>query len=157
MTGNPLIDKIVLGLNALVSMLIAGLMYYYANVHQKPLPENTAMTEEMKKDIEDKSMTFSALEMNGTIVNLRSRTSRLRFLDLDMQLVPSPPFKVEDLKTHNVVIKDIVINVASQMTDEELATVSGKILLEGRIKKETELFFKRPSLEKIIFTKYVIQ
>jgi flagellar protein FliL len=157
MTGNPLVDKIVLGLNALVSFALAGLMYYYSAIHQKPLPGDQAMTEVMKKDIEEKSMTFSALEVSGTIVNLRSRTSRLRFLDIDMQLVPSPPFTVEELKTHLVVIRDIVINVASQMTDEELSTVSGKILLEGRIKKETELYFKRPSLEKIIFTKYVIQ
>lgn len=156
MTGNPKLDKIILGVNALVVSAAVGLVFYSHNMI-KPLPTDQAgelgdMIENTMSEYEKPPVTFEEL-----IVNLYSREARLRFLNtkLNIELFEEKDRNlVMTMKPH---IFDSLIDIAGNMKPKELNSVTGKILLEKRVKDRSNAIAKRPVIKKILFSKFIIQ
>lgn len=156
MTGKKLIDIILIGLMLLATLATAGVFVYTQFFYERPLPdpavERAKMHEQAKEQLFPNSYKIDKLT-----INLPARSSRLRYLDMQAYLVPFTSEATESFDQHKAAIQDIVIDVASSIDPDELATVSGKILFENRIKKRVNALFPQPLVKKVQFTDFVIQ
>ena len=156
MTGNKLVDRILLALSLLSSLFFLGFVVYRGFIYQKPLPDD--LSEFKKMQAESRKMIFAeSFKLPPLTVILPSRTKKLRFLDLVMYLVPFEGPSVETLERYKPQISDIVIDVASNMEPSELNTSTGKILLENRIKTKVNNLVGNSVVKEILFSKFVIQ
>tara|TARA_Y100000590_G_C15748041_1_gene1023008 strand:+ start:8075 stop:8545 length:471 start_codon:yes stop_codon:yes gene_type:complete len=156
MTGNRMIDNVLIGAMLTASLVTFGLFFYSLKVYQKPLPqdsvERTALLEDSKKKV-----FAEAFKLDKLIVNLKSRTSRLRFLDLQTYLVPFKNSQVDILEENKSIINDIIIDESSRILPEELNTVSGKLIFENRLRKRINEKMKMPIVKDIFFSRFVVQ
>lgn len=156
MTGNKMLDNIILGVMLAATLITFGLFYYSLKIYERPLPDNGTETAALLED--SKKKTFSeAFKMDKLIVNLKSRTSRLRFLDLEAYLVPFKNRYNDILEQNKPVINDIIIDEASKINPEELNTVSGKLIFENRLRKRINEQLKAALVKDIFFSRFVIQ
>lgn len=157
MTGKPLLDKILIGLNALVVLGAVGLILYS---HMGIKREPTNQVQEADKLLQEaKDLTFiKPYSMKSFTVNLYSQTNRLRFLEVEMNIVPFESSQLTALKDAETVIKDSLIQIAAEMEPDDVGSVTGKILLENRLKKAVnDRIGGQPLIKKILFSRFVIQ
>ena len=156
MTGNPTIDKIVLGLNGLIISASTALVIFAHVGLKKP---DTKRNLEFGNMIENSMLELQKppVVLDKIVVNLYSREVKLRFLDTQMNLVL---FEEKDrefvmgLKPH---VFDALIDIAGNMKPKELNSVTGRILLETRVKNKVHELLKRTVIKKILFSKFIIQ
>jgi flagellar FliL protein len=157
MTGKPFLDKILIGLNALVVLGAMGLILYsHHGIKRAP----TNQSQEADKLIQDaKDLIFiKPYSMKSFTVNLYSKTNRLRFLEVEMNIVPFDPSQVIGLKNAETIIKDSLIQIAAEMDPDDVGSVTGKILLENRLKKAVnDRVGGQPLIKQILFSRFVIQ
>jgi flagellar FliL protein len=156
MTGKPALDKILMGLN--LATLFGGLaLFIYTNVvYKKPLPDESTELSELEKSAKLQT-EVGPFKLDKMTINLASEQSRLRFLDVEVHLLP---FKEEGLKTleeHKTKLFDIIIEVAGTLSPDELNSVSGKILLENRLKKKINEYLRNQVVREIFFSTFVVQ
>lgn len=156
MTGKKLIDTILIGLMLLATLATAGVFFYTQYVYERPLPNPQAERAKMFEQAKEKLFPNS-YKLDKLIINLPSRSSRLRFLDMQVYLVPFESSATEYFDKHKAAIQDLIIEIASAMEPGELGTISGKILLESRMKKSINMLFPKPLIKSIQFTDFVIQ
>lgn len=157
MTGKPLLDKILIGLNALVVLGAVGLILYS---HMGIKREPTNQVQEADKLLQEaKDLTFiKPYSMKSFTVNLYSQTNRLRFLEVEMNIVPFESSQLTALKDAETVIKDSLIQIAAEMEPDDVGSVTGKILLENRLKKAVnDRIGGQPLIKQILFSRFVIQ
>src|SRR5665647_184845 len=130
-----MVQKILILLNLVVAIAGAGLVYYAHNII-KPTPTDAAAEAENLKTSAFDQTQVQAVPIKKFVVNLHSRATRLRYLDLEMNLLTFHADQREIIKANEHIIKDIVVEVASHLDPDELDSITGKILLENRIKKE---------------------
>ena len=99
----------------------------------------------------------SLFTIKKLIINLPSRTTRLRFLNLTAHLVPHKEHAMEALERQQAPIKDLIIRVASTIEPDELNSISGRIILENRLKKGINALIGREAIREIYFSNFVIQ
>ena len=156
MTGKPLYDKILLGLNGLVALAAAGLVFYAHN-NIKPVPTDQKAEEASLVQTAFEESQMKAYDFKAMVVNIYSEGSRLRYLDVELGVLP---FKESDkalIKEREYVFKNALVTIAAGMTPDELSSVTGKILLESRLKKATNEALGAPVVKKIFFAKFVVQ
>jgi len=156
MTGNKTIDTALVGLLTLASLSTLGVFIYTEMVYKRPLPENSTELESLKTDTEV-AVAPENYKLDKLIINLNSRSSRLRFLDLEIHFVPYKSKFIESLDSHKAYVTDAVIDIASNMAPEELNTVAGKVLIEERIRNRLNDFFGKPIIKEIFFSRFVVQ
>jgi flagellar FliL protein len=158
MTGNPGLDKIILGLNAVIMSAAVGMVYYAHNVISPLATDQNAelgtMIENSMTELEKPPVVYDEI-----IVNLYSREARLRFLNTQMNIVL---FEEQDRNLVMILkpyVFDALIDIAGNMKPKELNSVTGKILLEKRVKDRinTMSSLPRPMIKKILFSKFIIQ
>lgn len=156
-----MLQKILIILNLVVVLAGAGLVYYSHNMI-KPLP--TDQTAEVQ-DLKDKAYAQTQIQpvpIKKFVVNLLSDQSRLRYLDLEMNVLTFAEDQKALITANEHVFKDVVIEIASHLGPEELDTVTGKILLENRIKKQVNTRLQgfaggQPVVKQIYFSGFVVQ
>jgi flagellar FliL protein len=74
-----------------------------------------------------------------------------------MNILPFNNDQKDIIKGNDHIFKDVVIEIASQMGPEELDTLSGKILLENKIKKQVNTKLGKPVVKQIYFSGFVVQ
>lgn len=156
MTGKPLIDKILMGLNLAALFGCLGIFIYTTKIYKKPLPEESIEFDGLKEGAR-KRTEVSPFKMEKLTINLYSTGSRLRFIDLEMHLLPFNEEQTKILETHKSHLVDMTIDVIGDMSPEELNSVSGKILLESRLKKRINDFLDSQVIREIFFSTFVIQ
>jgi flagellar FliL protein len=156
MTGNAFVDKILVGISLGASLVCLGLFIYTEMVYQRPLLDNASEFMKLESDAKEINI-IDSYKLEKLIVNLQSRTKRLRFLDVQVFIVPFKSGDISTLEEMKVIIHDEMIDVASRMEPDELNTVAGKILLESRVKKRINLLAKRPIAKRLYYTKFVVQ
>ncbi len=156
MTGTPLFDKILLGLNGLVALAAAGIVYY-SHFMIKPPPTNITTEEQALYDKAQSESQVSAYTISSKPVNLYHEGSRLRHLSTELSIIPFKESDKEILKTHEYIVKNALIEVAAHMSPEEVSTLTGKLLLESRIKKYVNESLGAPVIKKIYFGKFTVQ
>lgn len=156
MTGNPKLDKILAGLNVAVIGLSVALVYYAHNVISPPPTDKGGelgdMIERQMSELQKPPVVLEEI-----VVNLYSREARLRFLDTQMNI---ELYEEKDRETVLILkphIYDTLIDVAGNMTPNELNSVTGKILLETRVKNRVNDMVPSPVIRKILFSKFIIQ
>lgn len=149
-------QKILIIVNLVVVLLGAGLVYY-SHFVIKPEPTNQAAEEEdLKKNALEKSR-LEPVAIKKFVVNLLSGASRLRYLDVEMNVLTFHADQKELIKTHEHIFKDVVIGIASQMSPSELDSMTGKITFESRVKKAVNEKLGQSVVKQIYFSTFVVQ
>lgn len=151
-----MVQKILILLNLVIVLAGAGLVFYSHNM-LKPEPTNQAAeAENMKKDALE-SAQIQPVPIKKFVVNLHSRSTRLRYLDLEMNILTFHEDQKELIKANEHIFKDVVIEIASHLEPDELDSVTGKILLENKIKKQVNAKLGQPVVKQIFFSGFVVQ
>lgn len=156
MTGNPGIDKILMGLNAIIVGGAAALVFYSHNMIKPPITDKNKEFTGMVRDamVEFKKQPVVFKEM---VVNLYSRERRLRFLNLTMNLDVFEEGQQERVDNMKPLIVDALIDITGNMRPDELNSVTGKITLEARLKNKINSIVNEKLVKKIYFSKFIIQ
>lgn len=156
MTGNPVLDKIIYGINIIGLVLGSGVVFYKDFIFEKPYPdeflEYQKMVETLKSDTKEKSFKFDKI-----ILNLKSSETRLRFVSFNLEVVVFKDSELKMIENNKPIINDSIIEIVNHMTPEEINSVTGKILFENKIKRSINEIAKRPIVKKIYFTTFIVQ
>ena len=148
--------KIALFLSLIASLITMLLFIYTQVIYEPPLPDDTVETEKLKKETSHEIVTKS-FKLDKMIINLPSRKTRLRFLAITTHLMPFRDSQMSVIEKKQTQIKDLIIKHASGFSPNELNTISGKIILEGRLKKAINTLFPKKTVKDIHFSRFVVQ
>lgn len=152
-----MVQKVLIILNLVIALAGAGLVYYSHNII-KPEPTNQAAEAESMKNNAVASTQLKPVPIKKFVVNLHSRSTRLRYLDIEMNVLTFHEDQVNIVKASEHIFKDVVIEIASRLEPDELDSVTGKILLENKIKKAVNSKLGEPPVVKqIYFSTFVVQ
>lgn len=156
MTGNHIADKGLMGLNLTLVIAAVGVFLYTVMIGERPPIdqeiEARALEANAKKEIQP-----HFLKLDKMAINIRSQTRRLRFLEIEIHLQTFRKEQLETLEKIRPEMHDSIIDIVGRMKPTELNTLAGKILLEERIKKALNAPFKKKTVKKVLFTKFVVQ
>ena len=156
MTGSRIGDIILMGISTTVLLLVLGLLAYHQYIYERPLPSNEEEQEKLFADAKA-SVYPEILKIDKIVINLPSRSSRLRFLEITLNIIPFKPGKIELVEANKAKINDIIIEIGSRMTPNELNSVSGKLLLKSRLKRALNKSLGEQFIKDLVFSKFVVQ
>jgi len=147
----------ILMLANLVFVLLAAGVVIYSHTMIKPAPTDQALeTEKLQKDAVQGAQ-LQPVPIKRFVVNLHSRATRLRYLDLEMNVLTFSEEQKQIVRSNEHIFKDAVVEIASRLSPEDLDTVTGKILLENKIKTRVNQKFGQPVVRQIFFSGFVVQ
>lgn len=149
-------QKILIIANLAIVLIGAGIVVF-SHTMIKPEPTDQALEKEKLRNEAIAQSQLQPVPIKKFVVNLHSRPTRLRYLDLEMNVLTFSEEQKEIVKQNEHVFKDIVVDIASRLTPEELDTVTGKILLENKIKTQVNQKFGQPVVKQIYFSGFVVQ
>jgi flagellar protein FliL len=155
MTGNKKADLAIMITSLVASLAVMGVIAFRMFIFQKQLPDPQALQNLLIQ--ERKDIDTGTFPMKKMIVNLQSRKSRLRFLDIKLDLMPFSRRDLDVLARNRHTIQDIIIDTASRMYPHELNKLTGRIILENRIKGQVQDRLGYPIIKNIYFSRFVIQ
>ena len=151
-----MLDKVILGLNGAVVIAATALVVFsHTSLGPPPTDEGEQMDGLIRSSVNLSQIT--PVLFPKMTINLYSRQTRLRFLDLQMGLEVFKEDDKELVKLHKSFVADSLIDIAGNMQPAELNSVTGRILLETRIKNRINDKLGRKAVKKIYFSKFVIQ
>lgn len=158
MTGNRIIDFILWNLTLLITGGALGVFVYTEVIYKRPPVIDSVEKKEMMEDIA-KAESIEAVALGKITMNILSDrpSARLRFLDVEASLIPFNGGATTRINDNKKAIIDGFIDVASRMSPEELASISGRILLESRLKRRIEEITGPQTVKEVLFTTFVIQ
>ena len=62
-----------------------------------------------------------------------------------------------EIEKNKHIVRDTFLDIAGEMTPEELNSITGKIILEDRIKKRLNKSLGARPVQEMYFQKYVVQ
>lgn len=149
--------KILIIINFVVVLAGAGLVFY-SHKMLKPEPTNQEAEAEALKKEALANTQMKPVPIKKFVVNLHSRGSRLRYLDLEMNVLTFTEEQKALVKANEHIFKDAVIEIASHLEPDDLDSVTGKILLENKIKKAVNAKLgEQPVVKQIYFSGFVVQ
>ena len=160
MTGKKLLDMILLGVMILATLAVVGLFYYTEKMYKKPPIDENAEKKALLGSVDAKAiptffkvdkMTISLIPKNETA------NSRMRWLEVEMHLTLFEVHDLDLMKANLPIVQDRIIDIASKMGPDELNSLSGKILLEDRLKREINKTLKKPTVKNIYFASFIVQ
>jgi len=150
------LQNILVLVNLVIVLAGAGLVFYSHKMIKPEATNQVAEEEKLKADALEKAQV-KPVAMKKFVVNLHSKETRLRYLDVEMNILPFENAQAEIIKANEYIFKDVVIEVASHLIPDELDTLSGKILLENKIKKQVNAKLGQPVVKQIYFSGFVVQ
>lgn len=160
MTGKKMLDMILLAVMMLTTLAVIGLFYYTEKIYKRPPIDESKEREAFLKENDPKAMpVFYKIEkMTVSLVPKDPNANqRMRYLEVELSLVLFKPEDAGIIKTYLMVVQDKIINVSSKMGAEDLNSLTGKILLEDRLKKEINKTLGKPVVKSIFFSRYIVQ
>lgn len=151
-----MLDIILVGLNTLAVLAALGAFMFTDMLYERPLPSPQENYDELIEKSKEQNK-FTPLKLDKMIINLKGKSSRLRFLEIEPHLIPFKPQAVEILEGKKAFIYDSIIDIASNFSPEQINSVSGKILFEERIKKRIMTYFGKAMIKEVFFSKFVVQ
>lgn len=160
MTGKKLFDNILLGVMLLATLAVVGLFYYTEKIYKRPPINEDAEKAALMQSVDAKALpTF--FKVDKLTISLTPKAdatnTRMRWLELEVHLVLFESGDVEFVKRNLPVVQDRIIDIASKMGPEELNTLSGKILLEDRLRREINKGLGKTAVKNIFFASYIVQ
>lgn len=160
MTGKKLVDTILVALTLLTTLGVLGLFYFTEKMYKKPPIDEAKEKEALMKQTDEKAvpelfklepMVFSLIPRDN------QKVQRMRYLEIEVHLVLFESEDKEMLKNNLPIVQDRIMEISSKMGPDELSTLSGKILLENRIKTEINQKLNKPVVKTIYFSRYIVQ
>jgi len=156
-------QKILILINLAVALLGAGVVFYSHNIIKPPPTDQMAESEKLKEESLKKNQLHT-VPMKKIVVNLESKGTRLRYLDVEMNIVTFNEEEKEIIKTYEYLLKDSIIDIASFLTPEDLDSITGKMIFEKRLKDKINEKIRQinntitaPVIKQIYFSGFVIQ
>lgn len=147
------------GLSFLGALSLLGVTIY-ENFFVSPgdLLDESVELDQLRREGHETAMGPGAFTFPSLVINLPSRTSRPRYLTLKVGIVPFEEGGARAFEKFRPQISDIIIGTASEMDPGTLATPTGKILLENRLRKGMNEGLPQKNLvREILFTEFVVQ
>ena len=150
-------QKILIIVNLVIALAGAGVVFYSHSMIKPDPTDQVAEAEAIKTDAAATTQ-LRPVPMKKFVVNIHSKSSRLRYLDLEMNILTFQEDQKEIIKANEHIFKDTVIEIASHLDPEDLESVTGKILLENKIKKQVNTKLgNSPVIKQIYFSGFVVQ
>ena len=156
MTGNRTLDRIIIIINLVITFSAVGIVIYSHLFIEAPAISQEVELEQLKAQALDDA-TVTPVEFDRVVLNLTNSGSRLRFLEIQINIEPFSEDQKSFLSEREYIVYDAIINIASRMPPDDLNSITGRILLEGRMKKYLNDSFKEQIVKKIYFSKFVVQ
>jgi flagellar FliL protein len=156
MTGNQKLDKIILGLSAVVTLGSAALVFYSHTQIKPPATDQAAEAQALLDKAQHDNMIKPFL-LKQLVVNIPGRGQRLRYLEAEIGVLPFEESSHEIFKNNVHLFQNALVLIAADMDPDELMSVTGKLLLESRIKKKVNEELGKPLIKRIYFSKFTIQ
>ena len=160
MTGKKLIDMILLGVMMLATLAVVGLFYYTEKMYVKPPIDENAEKAALLSSIDAKGIPtfFKVDKMTISLVpKNEAANARMKWLEVEMHLTLFESTDLDMLKANLPLVQDRIIDISSKMGSDELNSLTGKILLEDRLKKEINKALKKPVVKNIFFASFIVQ
>ena len=135
---------------------------------KKPAKQKTEQKAEQKQSPK-KPMKFKATNnkeyttigpmyegVGKLIVNLESNTGK-RYLKTTIALECVDETAIPELTAKNIVVKDVILNILSSKTVDEVNTLKGKQKLKAQIVYEINEFMEEGKVKHVFFTDFVVQ
>lgn len=152
-----MLQKILIIVNLVVALAGVGIVFYSHNVLKPEPTDQVAEAETLKQEAAEANQ-LKPVPIKKFVVNLHSQGNRLRYLDLEMNVLTFKQVQTQIIKDNEHIFKDTVVELASHLTPEDLESVTGKILLENRIKKQVNAKLGDPPvIKQIYFSGFVVQ
>lgn len=156
MTGNPTLDKAILGINGIGVILATALVVYsHSMIKKLPTDEAGEFSGMVKTSLEE--FQKPTVEFKEQVINLYSREARLRYVNLIMNIETFDQSQMGIIEVRKPIIVDALIDISSNMSPNELNSVTGKLLLESRLKKAVNSKLNQPAVKKVYFSKFIVQ
>lgn len=156
MIGNHLANVILNTVFALSSLTAASVFFYTGHIYKRPKLSNKVETEKLINAGVQLSYP-DTYKLDRMVVNLRSPTNRVRFLEIQMYLVAAIPRSDIIYPQFKNQIYDAIIDIAGRMHPREVNSIHGKVLLEERIKNRINKIIGQPITQGIQFSKFIVQ
>jgi flagellar FliL protein len=160
MTGKKLLDMILLGVMLLSTLAVTGLFYYTEKVYKRPPIDEAAEQKALMAEVNAKSLpTFFKVDKMTISLTPKNEAlnSRMRWLEIEIHMVLFEEKDLEQMKINLPLIQDRIIDITSKMGPDELNSLSGKILLEDRLKREINKSLGTIVVKNIFFASFIIQ
>ncbi len=160
MTGKKLIDMILLGVMMLATLAVMGLFYYTEKMYVKPPIDEAAEKAALLTSVDSKAIpTFFKIDKMTISLVPKNETAnaRMKWLEVEMHLTVFEASDVDLMKVYLPMVQDRIIDIASKMGADELNSLTGKILLEDRLKKEINKALHKPVVKNIFFASFIVQ
>jgi flagellar FliL protein len=160
MTGKKMLDNILVGLMLLSSIGVISLFYYTEVSYKRPPIDEAKEKETFLKTFDPKTVP-TLLKIDKMVISLipkdEKSNQRMKYLEIEAHLVLFKSEYLESMKTNVSVVLDRLIVISSKMGADELNTLTGKILLEDRLRKDINSIFGKPVVKSIFFSRYTVQ
>jgi flagellar FliL protein len=97
------------------------------------------------------------VKIDRIIVNLTSRKTRLRFVEIEPHIQGFNEDDERIIRSNKHLVHDTIIDLASNLSPKELNSLTGRILLESKIREEINNKIGRKVIKKIFFSKFIVQ
>jgi len=123
-----MVQKVLIILNLVVALLGAGIVFY-SHTMIKPVPTDQNLEAEALKQNALSNTQVSTVPLKKFVINLHSSATGLRYLELEMNVLPFSNDQQEIIKSSEHIFKDAVIDITSYLDPDDFNSVPGKILL----------------------------
>lgn len=152
-----MVQKILILFNIIIALAATGLVVY-SHLFLKPPPTNQEMETKILEENAQNLSQIAPVTLKKIVVNLFSRSSRLRYLDLQLSVLTFREDQKKIIEENEFLFKDVVIQLASKVSPEDVSSMTGKILLQNRIKKRmNQILRDEPVVKQIYFSRFVVQ
>ena len=151
-----------IGLNeilALVSALLVvsaiGLGWFATNKvkREEVLPHEgvTSLEKEAQERIKALFVSYKKIQ-----TNILTDGDRLRHIEVELSLEPMNPNVVEQLKLMETFVSNELISIVSEMSYDELISISSKIVISEKIKNRINEEAKQEIVKRILFPTFTV-
>jgi flagellar FliL protein len=156
--GNKLL-LIVIIILLLLLLVIGGLVAYFllsSSSDENQAPEQKQEKVVKKKKVSDMAEVGPIYPLDQFIVNLVSNNAD-RYLKCKIAFELDSPEVQQEIDKKLPAIRDIIINILSSKTVEEIQTAKGKEKLKEEIKRKVNEILTTGEVRHVYFTEFVIQ
>ena len=148
-------DVLVLSVFILGTLAALFVFIYTKNEYRNPMLDVKIDPAETIKSSEQ--IIPVDYNLGKLVINLPSRSGRLRFLAINTHLILYEKKMLPSVEKKKERILDTIINETGKLMPGELNSISGKIILEHRLKKNLNTLFQKKLIKDIHFSQFVVQ
>lgn len=154
-----IVQKIIIAVSLVFSLATTGVFVYTQVIFKKPAPDDAKEFEKMKEEEKKPTTVVEGYKLKRMMINLESETGKekIRLLNLEALIMPFKEDGATVLEDNQAIVYDVFNTVASKMDVNELNSISGKILLENRLRKTINERLHEEVVREILFQHFVIQ